>query len=146
MDKVRDCDKNLALKLFFDKCDDQCIECEQCTFVNKHNDKMLKCYDILRGSLKHKSDFLPTDSERAASRSGQSMQLDRDIWRGASPPPATFFSCYSLVSSIIIEDQEVPTTVAQSIIKFLNNKSIKSTKILIRLQAQFGNGTLARSV
>jgi len=40
-------DRDLALKLFFAKCDDQCFECEQCTFVNKHNDEVLERYDIL---------------------------------------------------------------------------------------------------
>jgi len=34
-------DRDLALKLFFAKCDDQCFECEQCTFVNKHT--MTRC-------------------------------------------------------------------------------------------------------
>jgi len=40
--KFRDC--NLALKLFFNRCDKQCFEC---TFANKHNEKVLERYDIL---------------------------------------------------------------------------------------------------
>lgn len=45
-------DNNPALKLFFDTmfdfwCDVQCLEYEQCTFANKHNDIMLERYDIL---------------------------------------------------------------------------------------------------
>jgi len=44
--KFRDCN-DLALKLFFNRCDERCFECEQCTFANKHNEKMLEGYDIL---------------------------------------------------------------------------------------------------
>jgi len=44
--EFHDRDKNLAL-LFFDRCDDQCFECEQCTLANNHNDKVLERYDIL---------------------------------------------------------------------------------------------------
>ena len=40
-------DRDLALKLFFNRCDEQCFECKQCTFANKHNEKVLECYDIL---------------------------------------------------------------------------------------------------
>jgi len=40
-------DRDLALKLFFNRCDEQCFECEQCTFANKHNEKVLERYDIL---------------------------------------------------------------------------------------------------
>ena len=40
-------DRDLAPKLFFDRCDDQCFECEQCIFANKHNEKVLDHYDIL---------------------------------------------------------------------------------------------------
>ena len=39
-------DRDLALKLFFDKCE-QCFEYEQCIFANKYNEKMLERYDIL---------------------------------------------------------------------------------------------------
>ena len=39
--------RDLALKLFVDRCDDQCFECEQCTFANKYNEKVLERYDIL---------------------------------------------------------------------------------------------------
>ena len=38
---------DLALKLFVDRCNEQCFECEQCIFANKHNKKILECYDIL---------------------------------------------------------------------------------------------------
>jgi len=38
--------RDLALKLFFNRCD-ECFECEQCTFANKHNEKVLERYDIL---------------------------------------------------------------------------------------------------
>jgi len=34
-------DRDLALKLFFNRCD------EQCTFANKHNEKVLERYNIL---------------------------------------------------------------------------------------------------
>ena len=40
-------DRDLALKLFFNRCDKQCFEYEQCTFANKHNEKVLERYDIL---------------------------------------------------------------------------------------------------
>jgi len=40
-------DRDLALKLFFNRCDEQCFECEQCTFANKHNEKVLEHYNIL---------------------------------------------------------------------------------------------------
>jgi len=38
-------DRDLALKLFFNRCDEECFECEQCTFAN--NEKVLERYDIL---------------------------------------------------------------------------------------------------
>ena len=40
-------DRDLALKLFFNRRDKQCFEYEQCTFANKHNEKVLERYDIL---------------------------------------------------------------------------------------------------
>jgi len=40
-------DRDLALKLFFNRCDEQCFEYEQCTFANKYNEKVLECYNIL---------------------------------------------------------------------------------------------------
>jgi len=40
-------DRDHALKLFFNRCDEQCFECEQCTFANKHNEKVLEHYNIL---------------------------------------------------------------------------------------------------
>ena len=40
-------DRDLALKLFFDKCDDQSFEYEQCIFADKHNEKVLERCKIL---------------------------------------------------------------------------------------------------
>jgi len=40
-------DRDLALKLFFNKRDEQSFECEQCIFTNKHNEKVLEPSDIL---------------------------------------------------------------------------------------------------
>ena len=33
--------------VFFNRCDEQYFECEQCTFANKHNEKVLEHYNIL---------------------------------------------------------------------------------------------------